>query len=89
MCNCLKRVLKELEPKLKPKEEVLEFKIGWKGQVLRFDGGCPVGLYVESEYRSVKVNGTPYKNMTKNENFVAMSFCPFCGESLTESSDGK
>ncbi len=84
MCDCLKTVLEKIEGNLKPKGEVLDFKIRWKGQVLRFDGGCPVGLYVESEYRNIKNNGTPYKNLTKSEKFVAMSFCPFCGESLKE-----
>jgi len=84
MCNCLERILKEVEPKIKPKNEVLDFKIGWKGEVMRFDGGCGVGLYVESEYRNIKTNGEPYRLATKKENFIAMSFCPFCGESLSK-----
>lgn len=81
-CNCLEKVKGELEEVLKPKKEVLDFKCDWKGRVFRFDGGCDVGLYIESEYRSIKKDGTPYANKTKNENFVAMSFCPFCGKSL-------
>ena len=82
MCNCLETVLKKLEGQLKPKGKVLDFKCDWQGRVLRFDGGCGVGLYVESEYRNIKKDGTPFANKKKNSNFVAMSFCPFCGESL-------
>lgn len=82
MCNCLIEVKEKLAEKLKPKKEVLDFKCSWKGEVLRFDSGCGVGLYIESEYRSIKKDGTPFANKTKNENFIAMSFCPFCGQSL-------
>ncbi len=82
MCDCFDRILKEIKPRLKPKQEVIEFKINWKGQVMRFDGGCGIGLYVETEFRHVKTDGTPYKNLTKKENFIALSYCPFCGESL-------
>ena len=84
MCNCLKDTLGKIEVKLKeviPKD-VKEFKIGWQGEVFRFDGGCGVGLYVEYEFRKTKSNGTLYANKTKNNSFVSMSFCPFCGESL-------
>lgn len=81
-CNCLNEVKEKLAEKLKPNEEVLNFKCDWKGTVLRFDGGCGVGLYIESEYIKIKKDGTPFANKTKNENFVAMSFCPFCGKSL-------
>lgn len=83
-CNCFERVLKEIEPKLKPGDDVLDWKIDWQGQVMRFDGGCGIGLYVESEFRHTKKDGTPYRNLTKNSNFIAMSFCPFCGESLKD-----
>ncbi len=82
MCNCIETVLEEIKEKLKPKKEVLEFKVDWQGRVLRFDGGCGVGLYAESEYRDIKKNGDPFLNKTKDKHFVAMSFCPFCGESL-------
>lgn len=82
MCNCLETVLTDIAKKLKPKRDVLDFKVSWQGRVFRFDGGCGVGLYVESEYINIKVDGTPYKSRTKNKNFVAMLFCPFCGENL-------
>ena len=81
-CNCLETVLEEIKISLKPKQEVLDFKCDWKGQVLRFDGGCGVGLYIEKEYRCIKKDGTPFSKIKKDDHFVAMSFCPFCGESL-------
>lgn len=88
-CNCLKTVLEKIEVQLKPKREVLDFKIKWKGSVLRFDGGCGVGLYIESEYRDIKKDGSSYKNLTKSDNFVAMSYCPFCGVGFKEKESEK
>jgi len=88
-CNCFETVLENVSKVLKPKKEVLDFKCDWKGQVLRFDGGCGVGLYVEKEYRSIKKDGTPFANKTKDEHFIALSFCPFCGKSLKEEEEGK
>ena len=88
-CNCLNELKEKLAEQLKPKTEALDFKCDWKGSVFRFDGGCGVGLYIESEYRNIKKDGTPFANKTKNEKFVAMSFCPFCGKSLKKEEDIK
>lgn len=82
ICNCLNEVKDKLAEKLTPKEKVVNFKCDWKDRVLRFDGGCGVGLYIESSYTKIKKDGSLYANKTTNSNFVAMSFCPFCGSSL-------
>lgn len=82
MCDCFKRILEEVEPKIKPKNKVEDFKIDWADKVLRFDGGLGVGLYIESEYYKIKKDGCKFANKTKNKNFMALSFCPFCGESV-------
>ena len=82
MCNCLDVVLNKVSENLKQKKEVLDFTCDWKGKVLRFDGGCGVGLYIEREYRSIKKDGTPFSNKTKSEHFVALSYCPFCGQKI-------
>ena len=87
MCNCLNTVLEKTEEKLKPSKKILDWKIYWKDQVFRFDGGCGVGLRIAYEYRLLKKDGTPMKNLRKNDIFIAMSFCPFCGESLKEAKD--
>ena len=82
MCNCFDMVLSRVTEKLKPKKEVAGFKTDWKGQVLRLDGGCGIGLYVESEFYNIKKDGTLFANKTKDSHFIALSFCPFCGEKL-------
>ena len=84
MCNCLDETLNQISKKVKETIplKAIDYKCDWKGKVFRFDGGCGVGLYVDYEYRNVKTNGEPYKNKNKDSSFVAMSFCPFCGESL-------
>lgn len=81
-CNCLNEMKEKLAERLKPKRAVVDFKCDWKDKVFRFDGGCGVGLYIESSYRNIKKDGSLYANKTTNSNFVAMSYCPFCGESL-------
>ena len=89
MCKCFETVLNNISEKVKeslPKNSV-EFKCDWKGKVLRFDGGLGIGLYIEHDHRNVKNDGTLYKNKKKEENFVALSFCPFCGEDLKEDND--
>ena len=82
MCDCLETVLKNVEDQVKPKEQVLDWKADWKDSVFRFDGGCGVGLRVEYEYRHIKKDKTPYKNLKKSDVFIAMSYCPFCGKSM-------
>lgn len=81
-CNCLNEVKEKLSEKLTPKEKVVNFKCDWKDQVLRFDGGCGVGLYIEYSYTKIKKDGSLYANKTTNSTFVAMSYCPFCGKTL-------
>lgn len=81
-CDCLNDVKNKLSEKLTPKEKVVNFKCNWKDQVFRFDGGCGVGLYIESSYIKIKKDGTLYANKTIKSLFVAMSYCPFCGKSL-------
>ena len=86
MCNCFKEILEEISDKIKEKvpKNATEYECDWKGRVLRFDGGLGVGLYVEHGYRNVKKDGSPYSNKKKESNFVALSFCPFCGEKITK-----
>lgn len=80
MCDCLKKVLENITPKMQPKKEVKDFKIDWADRVWRFDGGVGVGLYVEATYYNIKKNGDTFANRTKDRMFVAMTFCPFCGQ---------
>ena len=83
MCNCFTETLEKINEKIKPKN-CEEFESDWKGKILRFDGGFGVGLYVDSEYYKIKKNGDRFQNKTKNSNFIAMSFCPFCGKKFNE-----
>ena len=81
-CNCLNETLDKISSLVQEKipKNAEEYSIDWRGRVLRFDGGVGVGLSVEFEYRNMKKDGTPYAKMKKESRFVAMDFCPFCGE---------
>lgn len=82
MCDCLETVLEKIAPKMQPKKEVKDFKVDWANRIFRFDGGVGVGLYAEATYYNIKKNGTTFAKKTLVKNFVAMSFCPFCGQKL-------
>jgi len=86
MCDCFETTLEKISEKIKENipKKAIEYKCDWKGRVLRFDGGLGVGLYVESEYRNIKKDSTPYANKKTVSNFVALSYCPFCGEKITK-----
>ena len=81
MCNCND----EMESKIKDKileslEPHSEFDCNWDGKVFRFDGkNGDVMLKLNYEYRGIKTNGEPKKNMTKSYVNISMKFCPFCG----------
>lgn len=91
MCNCLEETLDKVNEKIKERvpKKATEFKSDWKGKVFRFDGGCGVGLYIEWEYRNAKKDGTPYANKKKEESFIALTFCPFCGEKMGKPKNAK
>lgn len=80
MCDCLKTVLEKITPMMQPKKEVKDFRIDWADRVWRLDGGVGVGLYIEATYYGIKKNGDTFANKTTKRNFVAMTFCPFCGQ---------
>ena len=88
MCDCFKTVLEKIEPMIKP-EKCEEFSFDWRDRVLRFDGGIGVGLYVQAEYYKVKKDGSKFANKTKDSRFMALSYCPFCGEKITKPSTPK
>lgn len=81
-CGCFERILQEVTPLVRAENEVEDFKIDWRDSVFRFDGGCGIGLYIRAEYYKIKKNGDKFANKTKDDRFIALSFCPFCGEKL-------
>ncbi|MCK4500238.1 hypothetical protein KAU11_07060 [Candidatus Babeliales bacterium] len=86
MCNCFENTLERIRDKIKENipTNAIEYECDWKGKVFRFDGGLGIGLYVEYEYRNIKKDSTPYANKKRESNFIALSYCPFCGEKIVK-----
>ena len=83
MCECFKKITDLMESRLDGKNEV---RVRWQNQTMFFDGKdhAPTTLKVETEYRAVKVNGQPYRNLTKDSISVILKYCPLCGERIEE-----
>lgn len=87
MCNCfdemLTRVKEAAKEQLKDVPMVEgSLKSEWRNSVFYFSEGsnAPIALYVDTEYRPLKKDQTPAKNMKRLENGVRIKFCPHCGE---------
>ena len=88
-CNCVNDLEKQYEAHIKTQLKIEEvdsdFKAEFVGRVFTFSrsgrsiDSSPLALKFATEYRRKKGDGTPYKNLTKEENLVTIKFCPFCG----------
>ena len=81
MCNCNNEHSEKIKAKiLESLVPHTEFDSSWDSRVYRLDGkNGDVMLKYNYEFRGVKTNGDPKKNMTKSYIHMAMKFCPFCG----------
>ncbi len=87
MCNCFDEMLDKVEAHAKEQLSGTpmvdgSLKVDWHNRVYFLDGkkSAPVALYVNTEYRPLKKDLTPAKNLKKLQNGFKMSHCPFCGE---------
>lgn len=68
-CNCFEEKLSQISDHLKAKlsPEITEFYASWEGEAMLFSGkGVPATLGIKYQYRGVKRDKTPNKNMTKD-----------------------
>ncbi|MFJ5428553.1 hypothetical protein ACIPUP_05265 [Pectobacterium actinidiae] len=91
-CDCIKRIGNLMEERLSegvPSDAEINrgFDTGWENTVFGLsDGKIHVMMKYKLAYRATKKNGEPAKNLTRLEASVKMSFCPFCGQSIDDSS---
>lgn len=86
MCDCFDEMMSKIEEaaneqfKDTPMVEG-SLKVEWRNRVFFLDSkqNSPVALYVDTEYRPLKKDGSPAKNVKKLQNGIKMSHCPFCG----------
>ena len=87
MCDCFDEKLEAV--KAAASEQLKDapmvegsFESKWRNGVFFLDGkpNAPVALYIDSEYRPLKKDGTPAKSKKKLESGFKMAYCPFCGE---------
>lgn len=85
MCNCHDEMLEKVSKKLRDDgvipEASIDVDIKWSGKLYRLDGNNsdPVPPRINFEYRNLKNDGTPYKNLTKSQMYICGSYCTFCG----------
>lgn len=85
MCDCIEQTLQKVKGVMKEKlpdgviDNSLEFNI--QGSVFRLDSSNNTipAITVNAEYRLIKRDGTPKKNVNKISLPVFGSHCPFCG----------
>ena len=85
-CTCFDEMLNRVEAHAK--EQLKEtpmvegsLTVEWQNRVFFLSSApnAPVALYVNTEYRPIKKDGTPAKNVKKLQNGFKLSHCPFCG----------
>ena len=86
-CDCFEKNLSIITEKLRTElpDGATEFEVSWTGAALFFSGDyVPVNPEVNYQYRAMKTNQTPAKNLTKKTIKILCSYCPFCGRELDE-----
>ncbi|ODS10950.1 hypothetical protein [Vibrio scophthalmi] len=84
-CNCFEEKLNQIAEHLKEKisPDVTEFNAQWEGATMLFSGETvPATLTINYQYRGVKRDKTPNKNITKDYLRIFFSFCPICGNKI-------
>lgn len=86
MCNCLEETTEALQKKIvadvESKNKVSEWIEKGKYQHKSFSmngGNSKIGMPVIAQYRIIKTNGEPARNITTVNVSVYPTYCPFCG----------
>ena len=89
-CNCFKDRLKGVEPKILSQipDGAIDIDIRWQNYSFFFGGGdySPVNPKINIEYRAIKKNGAPAKNLKKSDVSIIADYCCFCGRKLDKDS---
>jgi hypothetical protein len=82
-CNCFEETLVKVKDHIKTQlpSNATEVEIDWDQRIFLLSGGdhAPVSPKLKVEYRGVKRNGEPNKNLTKDTVSMLASHCCFCG----------
>lgn len=76
-CNCLKELVKKLEPIYGPVELQTKMALNFKTGIMR---SVVPPLYFT--YAAKTASGAPHKTR-RTKGFVAFSYCPYCGRKGT------
>lgn len=82
-CNCFDETLDKVRDHIKKQipDNAEDVSIEWANQVWLLSGGdhSPVTPKVKVEYRAMKRDGTPKRNLTKDEVSILPTHCCYCG----------
>lgn len=87
-CNCFDENLERIKERVIAQlpDDATDLKVEWEGYSFFFSGDrVPVNPKVNIEYRKMKKDKTPAKNLTKESVRMLCSYCPFCGRELENS----
>tara|TARA_B100001057_G_scaffold491588_1_gene582163 strand:- start:3032 stop:3310 length:279 start_codon:yes stop_codon:yes gene_type:complete len=84
MCNCFEETMEKVTEHIKEQlpDNVEEFKAEWQGRAYMLAEGqyAPTSPKIDYEYRPMKRDGTPQKNLKKDSITILASHCCYCGE---------
>ena len=84
MCNCFEETLERIEAHIKPQlpKNAEDIKFDWKDRAFMLSDGdyAPTNPKIEYEYRPMKRDGTPQKNLRRDTVSILASHCCYCGE---------
>lgn len=82
-CTCFNDVLEKVKTHIREKlpADATEFDAEWENvSFVLASGDFPlVNPRIKYEYRQMKRDGSPAKNLTKDSLTMFCSYCPFCG----------
>ena len=84
MCDCFNVKLQTLKAQVKEREELNDLHVSWIDDSLSLTQNSEFGLGAKAVYTAPSSDTIP-RLMSENF-FLPLSFCPFCGEKLTEPS---
>ena len=85
-CNCFEERLESVKPKIMAQipTDAIDVDVEWENYSFFFGGGdySPVNPQVKIEYRPLKKDKSPAKNLKKDTVSLLASHCCFCGRKL-------
>ncbi|MDO8254835.1 hypothetical protein [Shewanella algae] len=85
-CTCFDDLIDEVKADIMARipADASLLRVEWEGMLYGYEvkGRAPTNPRINIVYRKMKLDGTPFKNPTRETVTVFSSYCPFCGRKL-------